>query len=104
MGRILAVCTLFIVVHKKTTFLIICVGSVIVKCSQTNKKLTAKPMDLHPDSDEPLSRSHLVPGCRLMLDESGKHYPVQFVCFAGMSMHDTIGIPCMHEHVVVYTY
>ena len=27
----------------------------------------------------------LVPGCGLMLNEGGKHYPVQFVCFAGMS-------------------
>ena len=51
------------------------------ECSQTSKKLTAKPMDLHPDSDEPLSRSHLVPGCRLMLDESGKHCSgMYFMC------------------------
>ena len=62
-----------------------CIGSVIIKCSQTGKTLTVKPMDLYPDSDEPLSSSHLVPGCGLMLNEGGKHYPVQFICFAGMS-------------------
>ena len=60
------------------------VGSVIVKCAQTGKHLTVKPGDLSPDSDEPLSRRHFSPGFGLMLEEGGKPYPVQFVCFAGM--------------------
>ena len=58
----------------------------IVKCVQTGKNLTVKPTDLSPEDDEPLSRKPFISGCGLMLDECGKQYPVQFICFAGMSI------------------
>ena len=58
-----------------------------MKCAQTGKELVVKPKSLSPEDEEPLSKGHFTPGCGLMLEEEGKPYPVQFVCFAGKHTH-----------------
>ena len=73
----------------------------IVKCAQTGKNLIVKPTDLSPEDDEPLSGKHFISGCGIMLDECHKQYPVQFICFAGMSILYYRNATQQHE--VVYT-
>lgn len=58
-----------------------------MECAQTGKELVVKPKSLSPEDEEPLSKGHFTPGCGLMLEEEGKPYPVQFVCFAGKHTH-----------------
>ena len=62
----------------------VCIGSVIVRCSQTGKQHAVKVGDLSKEDCSPLNEKDLTKGSSLMLDYKGKPYPVTFVQFKGL--------------------
>lgn len=51
----------------------------MVKCSQTSKLHNTKLKDLSREDGEPLSKTDLKKGSKLILEIKGKSYPVQFM-------------------------
>lgn len=64
--------------------MIMCVGFVIVRCSQTGKQHLVKVRDLFNEDCSLLTEEDLTRGSSLMLDYKGKTYPVTFIQFKGL--------------------
>lgn len=58
---------------------------VLLRCSQTGRKIKARVGDLSREDMRPLSEEDLVKGSRLIADVEDSTYPVDFVEFTGMS-------------------
>ena len=66
------------------TWLFPSVEEVLVKCSQTGRKIKSKVEDISRKDMSPLTSSDLKKGSSLMVEMNGKSYPVEFIEFAGI--------------------
>ena len=57
---------------------------VLVKCSQTGKKIKAKGGNLSRKDSKPLTAKDLSKGSNLLVEVNGTSYPMTFVEFIGM--------------------
>lgn len=61
------------------------VGEVLVKCSQTGRRIKAKVADISKDNTS-VTQTDLKKGSSLLVAVTGKTYPVEFIEFAGMPL------------------
>lgn len=57
--------------------------SVLLKCSQTAKKIAARVEQLSKEDLEPLTLSDLQKGSSFIVEVKGKPYPAEFLSFSG---------------------
>ena len=58
-------------------------GVVVLKCSQTGKKISAKVTDLSREDMRPLQKQDLKKGSSLLVDVKGMSYPAEILGFEG---------------------
>ena len=61
------------------------VGEVLLRCSQTGKKVQSKVRDLSLEDSEPVTANLLKKGARVIVEIGNTPYPAEFVEFIGTS-------------------
>ena len=60
------------------------IEEVLVKCSQTGRRIKAKVSDISKKDNTSVTQTDLKKGSSLLVAVTGKTYPVEFIEFAGM--------------------
>ena len=60
---------------------------VIVKCSQTGRKIKTKVQNITKNDMSPIVIDDFKKGSSLLVEVNGKPYPVEFMAFMGMSLN-----------------